>query len=80
MEDSIVPTPGVSQEVVLVALVNKDTLEDKLKEHAAITLLTSLLTVAVTQGVPFVAKQITKFRVKRALAQKTAEETKRLTE
>jgi hypothetical protein len=74
MEDQS-STSEVGPDVVYVAIVNKDTLEDKLKEHALITLVGALCGALVTQGVPLLTKQITKFRTNRALAKKTKEIT-----
>lgn len=69
--------PTVSNEVVLVAIVNKDTLADKLQEQAAITLISSLITAIITFGTPVVVNKITEYRTKKALAKRTQDLTEK---
>lgn len=44
-------------EVVQVAIVNKDSLEDKLKEHAVLAIAGGVVTLIFSQTVPWITKK-----------------------
>ena len=56
-----------SCEVVQVAIVNKDTLNDKIKEHAILAIVSGVATLLATQTVPWAVKKVADIRQRKAI-------------
>ena len=56
-----------SCEVVQVAIVNKDTLNDKIKENAIISVVGGVATILATQGIPWAIKKVAELRERKAI-------------
>ena len=64
-----------SCEIVQVAITNKDTLNDKMREHAVLTIVSGVCTLLITQGIPWGMKKAHDWKKERK-ARKAAEQKK----